>query len=627
MTPRPIHQRTKSLAKRLKLANDWVEQSGLLTILGPAQLGMKPGAGHPVVHGQYSTRGLLVAMCEMCIDLREMSYTELTRTIWFDYDDAILARLEMPGVRDARSVAEFDAVDPDKNPDPTAAQLHAAELAEDRVRHRIIKAFEQATLPINDNVAPADARHTNAELKRLGKLNDRTEQRAARIAAVNGLIQGSLFAANKARHKGIDPRDLRSGILKGWAGDVAIDETDHDHSIATKGRGTKLTKATAYHPISELVEVFTKPGSRLKWPNALGLSFGIAVSRPENRRVPSVAIAGSIDKPSSGSIPGALAVLDAIDSAGIRPPRRSNSHSYAVVDMAYPHGIVWAAELLKRGYSYASSLRVNRRRHHPLTSTDAPGGVVSAHLLNGVPVCPGLSSTAVAAIKYDAPEQIVVNGVRTYRGEDLHRHDEMTRLLRPVLMPTHGRPVRAPDRGAGRPRAGVQPRPDIFKLRVMCPAVAGEARCPLVPESMEQPPGVPLIPDPPLDNPPPTCRNSFTTLRLTADQFKDYQHRISGSFESADLISSCRSRNEGFHANLYNASSGNLVRGNIKPWKNAFLSLAVAMAVGATNFRVIERWDVVVKFNGGKAPLEPRANHERTRRNVLAAYRANRFHI
>lgn len=628
MAPRPHHRSSKTLTRRLQIAARWIDLSDALALLAPAERGQKPGAGRPVELAQFSARSLLIVMAEIVLARRTISYTEITTTIWVYYSKQILASLGLEGIRDAKTHSELLQA---ARPDATAADLHRGRLAEERARRRIIDAFEQATAPINDNVAPANKRHTHRQLNEARANNDVSVQRAARLDVFNKIIQGSLYAANEWAHTRpdaaipVDPKDLLGGILKGWFGDLAIDETDADHSIATLGRGNDLTSPDAYHPISELAEFFFKDGSRLRWPNALGLTFAIAVSRPEERRVPTVALGASIDNPSAASYDGAMTALDAIDNAGLRPRTSSNAHQYVAVDQAYPHRTAWADGIAERNYSQVIRYPKNAARVHGLRACGIENTKVAAHLFNGVPICPGVSSAALRRTVIDAPRREDSRGDFLKWGQRLHRHQEHLDRILPFVMIRHGRPSRTPDNGPGRPRAGVPAKPDVYRMRVMCPAVAGTARCPLVPASMEADPDLPIVPDPPIeDDRPATCRNSLTRLQLTHQQFRRYQPRMLGDYLHEDFYTSARARNEGFHAALLHGSTGHLARGRIQPWKNAFLTIALALAVGATNIHIVERWVEVVTLNGGKAPYETHRKNQRIRANAIAAYLAHR---
>ena len=151
----------------------------------------------------------------------------------------------MPGICDAKSVQQLqDAA----RPGATRTDLRAGRRAEDRIRARVTSALEAAFDPIDDNAAPANKRITNAELRAAREALDLEPVRVRRLHAFNLLIQGSLYAANEklnpAREARGEPpvaaRDLIRGFLRYWLGDLAIDETDTDHSIATTGRGSRL---------------------------------------------------------------------------------------------------------------------------------------------------------------------------------------------------------------------------------------------------------------------------------------------------------------------------------------------------------------------------------------------------
>ena len=630
MAPRAPHRAFKTTDERVGRAERWIDLSGILDHLAPAERGLRAGAGRPVQLVQYSIRALLIVMAEIALDGRPLTSAEITLTIWCRYSDKILRRLGLEGIRDARTLEQIQRA---ARPGATAADIANGRRAEARARRRIIDAWEQATVPINDNVAPANRRITNRELKAARASTDVSAQRAARIQAFNLLIQGSVYAGNEwfnsrrsDEHAALDPKDIAKGIMSGWRGDLAIDETDVDYSIATLGRGNDLTSDDAYHPIAEMAEFFRKPGSRLQWPNAIGLTFAIAVARPESRRVPTIALAGSIDQPSAGSATGAMAVIDAIDDADLSPALASNAHQYVVVDQAYPHRKTWARDIADRNRSQVVRYGKTTARVHGLRACSDKNGTVAAHLFNGVPVCPGFPGLALRRANLDVPLVADVGGDRHTWGKRLHAHAELLAQILPFVMPRHGRPVHVPDHGPGRPPAGASPRPDITRMKVVCPAVAGQVRCPLVPQSMEADPTVvPPVENPPLEaDRPATCQSSYTRLRLDYSQFRHYQPIMAGDYRHEDFYTSARSRNEGFHAALLHGTAGHLARGDVKPWKNAFVTIAYALAVGATNLHIIEQWNDVLASNGGKAPLETHDRNQRRRKTAVAEYLANK---
>jgi hypothetical protein len=617
MTTRLPHRiLADTIQVNLPTAVIWVHLSGILDILDPAErLGDPNGAGANATLGQYTTFGLLVAMCEMSLSGREMSYAELTTTLWLRYDDATRALLGMPDIRDEQTL---NAITRASDPAATARDDHLALLAFNRARRRVWDAFEQATAPINDNVLQAKSRSTNAEFKAAQASTDVTAQTERRELVINRIIQGSVFAMNKRYHPQVRPRDLLNGLLKNWSGDIAIDETELDDAIST---ARPAIGPAALHPATELAAFFKK-SRRLEWPIVIGLTLGILVSRPGKPRVPTIALSGSINPPSPGSLRGAMQCLDAIEAAGLRPKLSSNARQYCIADLAFPNLNHYAEGLLSRNFAQVRSFKSNTPRVRPLRSiTDPRGAPPAAYLFNGIPICPGISEATLKALKLDAPQPRHVDGELVYDGQELHDHDEKASQLLPVTMVRHGRPELAPERGPGRPKTGIPVEDDVVRLRVMCPAVAGKSRCPLVPDSMTLPTSVPLVPEPPITAPRTTCKQSFTTVRMSRVHFKDLQVHASHTTLHSDLLQSGRARNEAYHSLLIRRAGGNLTRGNRKPRKNAFTSLSVAMAVGATNIRVLERWAEVVKANGGKAPPEPHQAKERLRRNALDAFR------
>jgi hypothetical protein len=104
MAPRAPHRALKTTDERVARAERWIDLSGILDHLAPAERGLRAGAGRPVQLVQYSIRALLIVMAEIALDGRPLTWAEITLTIWCRYSDKILRRLGLEGIRDARTL-------------------------------------------------------------------------------------------------------------------------------------------------------------------------------------------------------------------------------------------------------------------------------------------------------------------------------------------------------------------------------------------------------------------------------------------------------------------------------------------------------------------------------------------
>lgn len=611
--------------KNLTVAKAWIEHSGVHELLVPYQP-ERGLAGRKIERGQYLLSGMLIALAEICMAGREMSWRELTYTLWYRYTDAQMEFIEMSDLRDPERkalMASFgNHVD---SPD-----VNLAKRAWHTENERCRQAFSRVFAAIDDNVLPGGKCHTNAEVAEAKRTVDVTAQTALREEVLNRLVMGSVITGNAMRFKDLDPKDIYAGVLKDHVGDFAIDETEVDESLSAV---KNASKPSGKHPANEMSK-FHKHSRRIEWPNLIGLTLAIAVSRPGRPRVPNLALGMSMHDPSAANKAGAYKAVGAIEDAGMRRPMRSNAKQYIIADLAYPNLLGFNAGLTAMKYSLVMKYKKNQKRVHELaTAHDDDGSAVPGHLFNGVCVCPGLPRAALNKMRLNPPEPIPLNGQDRDRFDsdedpdlrydpvELDAHDKKVALLAAATMPRHGRPESKVDRRAGRPLKNIEYDETIHTVRVVCPAVAGKIRCPLVAESMSLDVDTPQISGPPPGKRPAVCERSYTTIRMNAKRFKHYQELMMGTWEHEDLYTSARARNEAFHSLLIRHSGGNMIRGRIKPHKNAFYTMAIALSVGVTNLRVLEAWEETLALNGRVAPEEPHKKKQIVRKNILKRYR------
>jgi len=240
-------------------------------------------------------------------------------------------------------------------------------------------------------------------------------------------------------------------------------------------------------------------------------------------------------------------------------------------------------------------------------------------LYQGETFCPAASELTATALKTPAEDQEAVTD------EALVAHDKRVRTLRAHQMVTNGLPVRVRNPGAdpgkgGRPAAGVTHAPE-WKVPVVCPAAAGQLRCPLVPSSMLLPATVPAAHQPPSQADAPTCcQTSNSSFRLDRRRLKRLAGDLVGTWEHADHYGGTRSRNEGYHGILTDRTGVGLRPDAYQLTGTARLALITAAGVAATNLNNIASHARAVCDNQGQPPHEDRVAYRASRRRRIDRY-------
>ena len=79
----------------LQLVAPIIDESGIVRTLQQAAPPRSP-AGAPTKYGQYTARGVLIAMFHIAYAGRPLSLPELLKTLWFDYTDQQMVFIDMP---------------------------------------------------------------------------------------------------------------------------------------------------------------------------------------------------------------------------------------------------------------------------------------------------------------------------------------------------------------------------------------------------------------------------------------------------------------------------------------------------------------------------------------------------
>src|SRR5690349_14394374 len=94
----------------LNLVAPIIDASGIVEKLNQAAA-PSSSAGAPAKYGQYSARGVLIAMFHISYSGRPASVPELLKTLWFDYTDQ---QMELIGMANLRTLDRQTAIRTDR---------------------------------------------------------------------------------------------------------------------------------------------------------------------------------------------------------------------------------------------------------------------------------------------------------------------------------------------------------------------------------------------------------------------------------------------------------------------------------------------------------------------------------
>lgn len=564
----------------LRLIAPIIDKSGIVETLVSAAEPKSP-AGAPPVYGQYTPRGVLIAMFHASFSGRPASLSELCALIWMDYTDDHLKFIGMPNLRTPERLAEL------KNDDTTWRNEY----------QRLWQYVERLLRPIDDTARRADSRVEIAVHKAARKEAETTLERETELRrkVINDLITAT----------------IDTSLLSDWKGDLAIDEhVVHVSKAATNYFDHRGAKASAT-PMANRYGKQNRVGSG--W--SVGLTRAVATSRPHGRRVPTVCLALDINGSSPGSPEAAKRCLDQFATSPLRPAKKPNDRTHLVTDMAYSRKTDFNADVLERGYTllmrYPDDSRI--KVIHDLGRTIDPEATAPGpYMYHGTILCPA----AARLVERDGPTAPKPGDTKQH-AERFNAHQE---ALKHCEMPNNGLPQADTRRPPGRPRkdVAVGDLERVIKLRVQCPAAKGKVRCAIRStidnDGAYTDPQKQHLPDlslsAPIENWPMVCDSATTTIVLSVKQFSQYQPVMEGSWEHQDWMSCNRSRDEGFNSILTSTQGGNLQDRSLYARRNARVSLTVAFAVATANIKVQERWRETVRDNGGVAPNERRTRLE-----------------
>lgn len=565
--------------------------------------------GAPVRLPQYAVIMFLIVLFELAWRGDTFSWTRFVYALWYRYSDDEMASIRLGGWRDpvraaAMRPAAFRAAGEAGSyvRELGADDLRRLEASQRLWRAEVARAQLQMTrllAPMDDTPLPAARRHSIAATA-AARTDEHEVARALCRQVQNRLVRAGLEVANAEFYPDVDPEDLSAGLLRGYKGDVGIDE--HNVVVSTSyGQRTKVRSAKSLARYAGHVR-------REKQAMAVGLSAAIAVSRPDSQKVPPVLVAFDLHDAASEANAGARHALEAMEANGLRPEVRGRGHQYVVVDKAYPYYVGFNKHLLANRWTIVGKYVTatdNVKGGAPfadMSPADAPAS--GPYQFNGVFLCPGIGAKYLAENRgFDIPRDQDVTS------EWLASNDPTVRQLTAAILSTNGRPKPRKQNRRGRPAAHAKPIENQWTVEVRCPAAVEnpKVRCPRVSQSMELPesefPTLHLAPK--ASEPAPKCctdDHGAMQLVLNEKHIKNWQTMMAGSWEHQDFYAPARTTTERYFGQLMDSQTGDLTLGKIEWQRNAFVAMAITATVLVTNARVVDKWEEDLRANGDVPP-------------------------
>lgn len=606
-----------------KRARDLVNRSQAATTLERLarehrqSLGLGAGGRKPT-RAPYTAETILTVLALLVLLGKRLSLANVLREIWQKLNPDELAALGLAEHVTAQTRSRFEN-------DPRASATEY---------ERLRTAFDRLVAPVDPSPHNARNRKTkNAALR--ASLKAVTPERQRDLAARRALL---LQVCNALLGASLPPRPEHH------AGDLAIDATIIGANAGTGGTGTSMDRkhgadldAAWWH--------HTQKHCKL-WGHALTLA--VATHPLRGREVPNVACGMSLAGANGGDTDQGLEALDAAiaNGWGPRPGRRPT----LMADRGYTDKDGFAEGLIARGYNQSADY--SKRKHRdktaklpdPVQHTFAEGPV----LYNGNILCP--AALGLVKPQHDpATGQLTTHPggaydpqtgqLRLVHPEDERNtladtpaaraaHRDLQTLLLAHRMPVHEPPRHEPNGGRrGRPAAGQQPTP-THRIRVICPAAAGQLDCPHCPLSQNQ--GIPIRahtpPTPDRDGRlPAACgRSTYLTLHMPAAATKRHQLYLWGTDDWLDRHYGSRSRNEQYHSQLGGRSGAGLDNDPYAVTGTARVALLAAVSTAVNNLRQADAYDDTVRNNRGTPPLEDRHATQQQRDRELREHHSRR---
>ncbi|MCG7286398.1 hypothetical protein MHY85_10500 [Cellulomonas sp. ACRRI] len=387
-----------------------------------------------------------------------------------------------------------------------------------------------------------------------------------------------------------------------WKGHVAIDETLIESFANKKGCGTKMNEMG----VADADGSWYKDKKSGEWKIYHKVVAAIPAISPYGIDMENLTIGLHVRKPHTGdNAAAALAAILASWRTGFRPEPKSSP--FAIGDQAYTKNAdLFLLSMAKWGYRVIADARQKVTKHE--IRLESGHRVVAGQL-----VCPAGDHLSHQPLGWPPDEQVVGAFAVAERADVI---DEIARYA----APTNGRPTLV--------ESG--PHKGEVAIRVACPAMAGQVRCPLMADSLAQPDTVPFATNAPKTDHWPACKSANTTAYLKVKQTKHLDSLIRGSYLHADWYNFNRSRNEKTFSQLKSVTQGGLDGNRIHLMGRARVGLAVTLALAIQNVRILEEWKRREEYATRKHLVHasprfrhtPREARRKARAKILKEYRA-----
>lgn len=500
----------------------------------------------------YSPRAVLAGILVLITTCQPISWAALLQLFWCQLSRDSLVALgldETVGVaRQVRFIA-LAAQDSPAWPKDARRQLNSE-------YQRLIRSIDVIFDPLRWSPHSRRKKQTNQQLLHtvlgLGLEQKRTLQQCRER---HDLVVNKIVAAS-----------VEKELLQDYLGDIMFDEVVIQVAKANGSTGTRPRKKHTGNPDAG----WFRKGERDHPRWAVGATFIMSAHRKHEKRIPIVVLGMSLSKPTGGSVAEVQNALRFIQEEGLLPVRHGKARSrFVMADRGFTNKNDLNEYLIDNDYYLLQDFQSNVNIRRPL----AEGAV----LFNGILICPGFAPLT------DRP---LLPPARDAGENALKEHQQRTDHLLAGRMHPNGRPRKATRSGRGRPRKDEIPSAD-HRLEVVCPAAAGQCKCPAVPSTMELSPTLPTVLVPPnVLNPPKVCTSTNSTVLLGPAELKQYGVTLFGSVRHTELYGHARSLNEQWHSQLRASQTGGIDDAFFYTLGIERIGVIIALAVAETNVQM-----------------------------------------
>lgn len=325
---------------------------------------------------RYTFLGIVVAFFVLIRTNREISESSAWTVLIHEFTDEQREKVGMTGDLSATRYREI-ACGTERG--ATAAEKQAATRATQQEYARLSKAFSEVVRLFDPSPFPKSGRLT-AELRKHIRNNPEHEQR--RITADE---EAKYFDRLHTVVNKIVAVSVRGADLSDWHGDLATDETI---VISHKDRPGVGTRDGRRHSADADAKYW--PGKSDDDPEkgfGYGITYAIAMNRPYDKNIPTVALGMHIGEPTGGRVDAFATALDFAERNGLT---KNNRDRFAIADMGYTRFDDWFTLLMDRGYKANCEYPEHWREEIVLPDIDADGDPVAGPAVgHGCITCPG----------------------------------------------------------------------------------------------------------------------------------------------------------------------------------------------------------------------------------------------